>query len=140
MPICLSHTPFSPEACDMFPQTIWVFGDNLKRRGTAGLACIRKCPNAVGLVTKTSPARYSEAYLCDDDLQQVMDNNEPALTLITKHLNEGKLVNWPGAGIGTGRAELHLRAPKIALYYKELFDELDSILPQIANNKNPQRL
>ena len=41
--------------CIMNPQNIYVFGDNLTSKGTAGQAIIRGCPNALGVPTNILP-------------------------------------------------------------------------------------
>ncbi|AYG47648.1 hypothetical protein DV532_25465 (plasmid) [Pseudomonas sp. Leaf58] len=50
------------------PNEIFVFGDNLRRKGKKiGQAIIRPMPNAFGVPTKREPARYDAAYFSDQD-------------------------------------------------------------------------
>ena len=100
---------------------LFVFGDNLQRRGYGGQAkAMRNEPNAVGIITKYAPTWSIEAYLSDDcmndwKLMTFKDINR----LMLYHQNGGTIV-WPTAGIGTGFAELPQRAPKIYQLIKDL--------------------
>lgn len=94
------------------PNTLFVFGDNLARRGFGGQAAeARGEPNVVGIVTKMSPSRY----LTDDDVDAVRDAIVQAFHKLRNHLLAGGRVAWPADGVGTGLADLQNRAPLIAL-------------------------
>ena len=93
------------------PDTLFVFGDNMQRRGMGGQAfSMRGEPNAVGIPTKKSPSMRPEAFFSDHDLVAWKIEVQHDFDRLFNH--EGKIV-WPDAGIGTGRAKLHLHAPKI---------------------------
>lgn len=110
------------------PQTLFVFGDNLQRRGLGGQAAeMRGEPNAVGLPTKREPSTHPWAYLRDADLPLVQAAAAPDVARLKRHLEAGRDVVWPSAGIGTGRAELAGRAPAIARWYTSVLDELKRI-------------
>jgi hypothetical protein len=104
---------FTPAMCRAEPDALFVFGDNLARRGKGGQAVIRDEPNAVGIPTKRRPSRDSSAFFTDADLLEAMRAATPDLQRIADHLKAGGAVVWPADGIGTGRAELEHRAPVI---------------------------
>jgi hypothetical protein len=111
------------------PSTQFVFGDNLCRRGLGDQAAqMRGEPNAVGLPTKREPTTHPRAYLCDADLALVEAAAAPDIARLKRHLEAGRDVVWPSAGIGTGRADLARRAPAIARWYASVLDELKRIV------------
>jgi len=96
------------------PTTLYVFGDNIGRRGRGGQAAeLRGLPNAVGIPTKWAPNMTSGAFFRDSDLAVVQSRIDKAFATLTRHVQQGGDVVWPEAGIGTGYAELPTRAPKI---------------------------
>jgi len=97
----------SPSVCADNPDTTFVFGDNLEGWGKAGQACIRDCPNSIGLPTKRRPSMDRDAFFSDqpDEFTAVRD----ALSRISKI----KHVGIPTKGIGTGLAKLPERSPGI---------------------------
>lgn len=52
---------------DKNPDVIFVFGDNLLRKGKGGAAKLRDHPQAIGFITKKYPSRKDEAYYTIDD-------------------------------------------------------------------------
>jgi hypothetical protein len=112
------------------PSTLFVFGDNLRRRGLGGQAAqMRGEPNAVGLPTKREPTTRPEAYLSDADLPAIQAAAAADIDRLRRHLTSGGHVVWPAAGIGTGRAELTRRAPAIFDWYASILDEFKQIVP-----------
>jgi hypothetical protein len=103
----------TPEVCRASPNSLFVFGDNLIRKGKGGQAIIRDEPNAVGIVTKRLPTMAPAAFLTDDDFDEVYRTNQPAWFSLGEALNEGRRVIFPRDGIGTGRARLSTSAPTI---------------------------
>lgn len=94
------------------PDKLFVFGDNMERRGLGGQAKeMRGEPNAVGIATKWRPTMDDDAFLSDDDKEQWA---EASTGDILKVVEFDGVVVWPTAGIGTGRARLLDKAPKIA--------------------------
>jgi hypothetical protein len=99
------------------PETLFVFGDNMKQRGLGGQAReMRGEPNAVGIPTKWRPSNDCDAFFIDTDLPAVQGVIDQAFDRITAHLESGGEVVWPSAGIGTGLADLSARAPRIFEY------------------------
>ncbi|MEN3238633.1 hypothetical protein PUR29_34905 [Methylobacterium ajmalii] len=109
------------------PDWLYVFGDNLAGRGRGGQAHqMRDEPNAVGIVTKRYPATDDGAYLTDDDEDEIRALLIPVLERLCRHLARSGTVVWPRDGVGTGRAELKTRAPRIALVLEAFAEQLAS--------------
>ncbi|MEY9178185.1 hypothetical protein [Bradyrhizobium elkanii] len=102
------------------PDTIFVFGDNVERRGYGGQAAqMRGEPNAIGVATKWRPSMAPDAFF-DDSIEchvEVMRDLEK----VQKALDAGKLVVIPQDGIGTGLARLQSTAPKIHWFIENWF-------------------
>lgn len=93
------------------PDTLFVFGDNLQRRGFGGQAKeMRGEPNAVGIPTKKTPSMHPDAFLKDSDWA---DWSLAAAHDFNRLRDHDGLIVWPSAGIGTGLARLNETAPKI---------------------------
>lgn len=96
------------------PDTLFVFGDNLERRGLGGQAKeMRGEPNAVGIPTKRAPGMHPVDFFTDRDLDAYLDARFAALTRLDFHLEAGGSVVLPADGLGTGRARLKQTAPAI---------------------------
>jgi hypothetical protein len=98
------------------PETLYVFGDNMLRRGLAGqAAAMRGEPNAVGVPTKWAPERHAWAYFTDDDRlnRDVYHAIHEAFDRMRIALAAGNNVVIPADGLGTGLADLPKRAPKL---------------------------
>lgn len=100
------------------PENIYVFGDNLLRRGTAGQAVIRGEPNAFGIPVKRGPAILPSAFFSDqpDELQALLKALRELYSL-----SRTKTIVFPVAGIGTGLAGM-------AAYSPEAYRQMTSIL------------
>ena len=95
---------------------IFLFGDNLLRKGYGGQAgAMRDEPNAVGIPTKKKPSNAPDAFFSDTEFGQ----NKNAIDLAFSELDgraKGKVIVIPAAGLGTGLADLQNRAPKTFQY------------------------
>jgi hypothetical protein len=110
------------------PDTLFVFGDNLVRRGNGGQAKeMRGESNAIGLPTKRLPNHSIAAYLTDHDLSTVAYYNIPEVGELVCNLLQGRVVVWPEDGIGTGLAKLDEKAPSIRKFYDDLLEVLKKI-------------
>lgn len=99
------------------PRTLFAFGDNIGRKGYGGQAReMRGEPNAVGIPTKWLPSMSEDAFFKDSDFDRVRAAIEVPLGRLAQHLANGGVVVWPEDGIGTGLAELQMRAPRIYAY------------------------
>jgi hypothetical protein len=112
---------------------IFVFGDNMVRWGNGGQAyAMRGEPNAIGIPTKWNPKRTPDAFFRDEDWV-----NSPAIKLaiddafarIEVALKDGLDVVVPEDGIGTGLAELTVRAPVIFKYIHDRLAKLRETYP-----------
>lgn len=112
-------------ACE---QQLFVFGDNLERKGLGGQAKEHRGePNAIGLPTKRTPGLHPSAFFKDSHLPHLKYINQAAIFMLTHWLKSGLTVNWPTNGIGTGLAALADHAPAIRRYYDQLLAELKEI-------------
>ena len=55
------------------PNCIFVFGDNLERRGKGGAAILRDEPNTYGFITKKEPLGIDTAFFKPDEYQAVYE-------------------------------------------------------------------
>lgn len=109
------------------PGVLFVFGDNMRRRGLGGQARgMRGENNAVGVPTKWRPDREPEAYFTDADWHNTMVRRAifGAFGRMRTHLYAGGDVAIPADGLGTGLAELPRRAPIIHRAISELIARL----------------
>lgn len=99
------------------PDRLYVFGDNMERRGLGGQAAeMRGEPNAVGVVTKWRPGCGAYDYLADQDLvsADVRPRWDEAFDRLRAHLAAGGTVVLPTEPLGSGLADLPRRAPAVA--------------------------
>lgn len=109
------------------PDMLFVFGDNMARRGMGGqAAAMRGEPNIIGIPTKWTPRR-EVAYFVDRDWNNsdIFDAIFDAFAAIEDALAAGRTVVIPADGIGTGLADLPRRAPRIASYIAARIAGLD---------------
>lgn len=108
---------YSPKLCQLFPELMFVFGDNLLGFGKGGQAIIRNEPNAFGVPTKRKPSMGPGSFFSEDcarDLDAVL------LTLgeLWPYLEDGGFVVFPvnnegEISLGLERAKLKEKAPSI---------------------------
>ena len=109
------------------PDKIYLFGDNLLHKGYGGQAAsMRGEPNAIGIPTKKTPSMEESAFFSDEDYDIAVQAIDDAFSKISKN----KTVVIPSAGLGSGRAQLEYRAPKI---WKHLQDKLFDLLTSFPN-------
>jgi hypothetical protein len=95
---------------------IFVFGDNMERRGMGGQAgAMRGEWHTVGVPTKWSPAMTPDAFFADKDLDNpnVRRALLEAFDKIGAYILAGSDVTIPADGLGTGLARLPVVAPRI---------------------------
>jgi len=107
------------QTCRANPDTIYVFGDNLKGYGKGGQAQIRDEPNAYGIPTKREPSWAASAFFSDapDEIAAIAT----ALRGLVQLQRQGKVIVFPSAGLGTGRARMATLSPK-------LFEGMNTVL------------
>ena len=107
---------------------IFLFGDNLARRGFGGQAAqMRGEPNAIGIPTKKLPSNDEEAFFTDAEFEQ----NKAAIDRTFERLYQmsstvEQVVVMPSDGLGTGRAQLENRAPLTFAYLQKRLRNLSS--------------
>lgn len=110
------------------PKKLFLFGDNLIRRGLGGQAReMRGEPNAIGIPTKKLPARTQDAYFTDDEFDANKGAIDRALDDVNRWMSNhgaGAVLVIPASGLGTGRAELAQRAPRTFAYLQMKLNEL----------------
>lgn len=105
------------------PQHIFVFGDNVARKGNGGQAyAARGEPNAIGVATKWRPSMEESAFFTDTE--RAMNVVIGDLARVRRAWESGATIAFPLDGLGTGRAQLPHRAPKI---HRFIVDEVHSM-------------
>lgn len=103
---------YRPELLAKHRSAIFVFGDNLLRRGKKGQAVIRDEPNAFGIATKVKPSTTDDSYFNDADERHkeaiIMD-----IERLVKLRSSGKYIVFPKAGIGTGLSKMPEKCPRL---------------------------
>ena len=81
---------------------------------------MRNEPNAIGIPTKKAPSMNEIDFFTDSDYIIATAAIDTAFAKIPKNAS----VVIPVAGLGTGRAQLNIRAPKIFAYLEQKLKEL----------------
>ena len=112
------------------PNKLFIFGDNDIQKGKGGQAIIRELKNTIGVPTKKEPNHKSSSYYTDDELETNKRKIDEAIQniIIIIQENEYDTIVFPKDGLGTGRAKLHIKAPKTFKYLINKIDELKSII------------
>ena len=112
------------------PDKLFLFGDNLERRGYGGqAAAMRGEPNAIGIPTKKSPSFAEGAFFTDDEFTLNKAAIDASFSKILKAI-EGTytIVVIPADGLGTGRAQLDKRARRTFVYLQQRLADLETFL------------
>lgn len=99
---------------------LYVFGDNVERKGLGGQAQnMRGERNAVGVATKYSGTRTG--HFGEDPAEVVAQNKiiDHDMKPLFAKVKAGGIVVWPTDGIGTGLADLPRVAPSTFAYLNE---------------------
>lgn len=107
---------------------LFLFGDNLERRGLGGqAAAMRGEPNAIGIPTKKSPSYRPEAFFSDNEFEHNKAAIDAAFTEAANAVTGSIcVIVIPSDGLGTGRAQLDKRAPLTFAYLQKCLAELAS--------------
>ena len=107
---------YSVSLCRANPNVIFVYGDNMIGKGTAGQATIRNCPNSFGIPTKRLPSMKDGSFFNDspDEFNAVFQ----ALNRLFQ-LSQTHDIVFPAKGIGTGLARMNQHSPKLYTYMIE---------------------
>lgn len=108
------------------PDKVFLFGDNVERRGMGGQAReMRGEPNAFGVPTKLSPQMNEHAFFSDLHLAYNCERIDQSLEFLKDINYWDKTIVIPADGLGTGLAELDKRAPKTFAYLEKRLAELE---------------
>lgn len=103
------------------PDKIFLFGDNLKQSGFGGQAKeMRGEVNARGIPTKKEPANRETSFFTDKEFSA----NKRAIDEAFGKIPPGKIIVVPKGGIGTGLANLEVKAPRTFAYLNEKLAEI----------------
>lgn len=121
---------------DHNPKVLYVFGDNDVRRGYGGQAgeC-RGCKNAVGIRVKKYPTLLPNAYYTDEEYEWNCEKIAEDFERLFRAVWDGKLVVYPLEGVGTGLADLRVKAPNTCKYLKDLLAKLIEASRQLQNKE-----
>jgi hypothetical protein len=106
---------------------VFLFGDNTNDRlntkyiPSSTQAVIRELSNAIGIDTKKDRATNNSSYFTNADFNIFKQQVDEA---IQKAKNSGKTIVIPADGIGTGKAMLKEKAPKLFGYLQQELDNL----------------
>jgi hypothetical protein len=106
---------------------LFAYGDNMQHRGLGGQAAeIRWEPNALGIPTKWLPRMTREAFFQDADWDKIEVQRAIIVPFdrLEAELVCGGTIVIPASGIGTGRAQLPRRAPRIFGYIERRIGRL----------------
>lgn len=82
------------------PNEIFVFGDNLLRRGYGGAAKVRDCKNTYGFITKKAPNNLDSAFYKPEEYRPVFINELILLiSSIDNNYNKTFLISPIGSGL-----------------------------------------
>ena len=107
---------------------LFLFGDNLERRGFGGqAAAMRGEPNSIGIPTKKNPSYKDDAFFSDDEFEQNKAAIDAAFDTLMRAVRETiHSIIIPSDSLGTGRAQLDTRAPRTFAYLQKRLAELAS--------------
>lgn len=105
---------------------IFIFGDNDIQQGLGGQAVIRGELNAFGIPTKKLPAKKEEAFYNDDEYDINVQKIDAAIAIIVARLKTGRYKGliYPKDGLGTGLAQLNIKAPLTFKYLNKVITKL----------------
>ena len=105
---------------------IFLFGDNLARRGFGGqAAAMRGEPNCVGIPTKKLPSNRDDAFFTDAELEQNRAAIDDAFDVLFHKISKAEqIIVVPADGLGTGRAQLESRAPLTFAFLQKCLRDL----------------
>jgi len=106
---------------------LFVFGDNDIKQGMGGQAIIRNEPNAFGIPTKKLPSMSSNSFYTDNEYDKNIKKINKAIYKIIKEFMKNKYTTLvlPKDGLGTGLAQLNVKAPKT---FKFLDNKIKSLI------------
>lgn len=107
----------SIDLCRKYKDVIFVFGDNLAGYGRKGQAIIRNEYNSFGVPTKRLPSMATGSFFTDapSEIEAVKVKLDELKTL----KDEGRIIAFPSAGLGTGLAMMGRYSPSCLRYMND---------------------
>jgi len=110
------------------PDVLYLFGDNIKRKGLGGQAKeMRYEPNAIGICTKKYPSNAPDSFMTDKELEQNKKLIEGDINKAISAWQTGKYKKIVIPPIGVGLAKLSEKAPATWNFLNEQFAKLTDI-------------
>ena len=107
---------------------LFVFGDNMVNAGYGGQAsACRGEKNCIGIPTKFFPTTKENAYFTDADYNHIALKWGDVFHRLEHALRARKVIVLPMGGVGTGRAQLQQRAPKLWALLQHKLSFLESL-------------
>jgi len=106
---------------------MFLFGDNTHDRTVtkhvpkSTQAVIRGLPNAIGIDTKKDRGWTAQSFFSDNDYSVFVKHVDDVMQRVKA---SGKIIVLPADGIGTGKAKLKEKAPKLFDYLTMKLNEL----------------
>jgi hypothetical protein len=119
-PIIKKIKRYSVDLCRQNLDHLFIFGSNLIKRGHGGQAIISDESNSYGIPTKKHPSMRENAFFNDGEYEKnikIIKESIDNIPLIYEY------IVFPEDGLGTGLAQLPLRAPRT---YRFLVSYLNS--------------
>ena len=123
---------YTNQLCQDNPKTLFIFGDNLIKAGRGGQAIIRPEPNSHGVPTKKLPSMTEDSFFNDTELEENKKFILDALDSIPDHYDT---IAFPKDGLGTGLAQLPVRAPQTYQFLvEEINKRFDNVYSQFSED------
>ena len=104
---------------------LFVFGDNIERRGHGGqAAAMRGEPNSLGIATKRAPGMNEDDFFSDQSDEFAIVAND--LAKLFAEFKTGRTIIIPMNGIGSGFAQLKTRSPLIHDMINKMLADLET--------------
>lgn len=124
--IIITDEWYTTELVKNNPKYLFVFGDNLARKGHGGQAIIRDYPNTFGIPTKREPNKRESSYFSDRFEEFIAVLNAISLLKHIKNKEKYDAIVFPSNGIGTGLSHTKNKSPIIyAMMKKVLFEKFN---------------
>lgn len=109
---------YSKELLLSNPDKVFIFGDNLQRRGKGGQAVVRHERNSFGIATKVKPSTMVGSFFDDSNPTHYKAIEDDLFEL--KEIGKETTLVFPSGGLGNGLSQMHLRCPKLFSYMNTL--------------------
>lgn len=104
---------YTPSILRASPNKIFVYGDNMQRKGKGGQAIIRDEINAYGIVTKRKPSMDKDAFFSDQDDETSLLINDVNRLIEIASFTTSPIIVFPNNGLGSGLARMKDKSPKL---------------------------